>query len=123
MPQMPFGHAYQCTECALLSIHSSAWANCCKPGFSCPLRRRGSRKTKPPVPLELSEGARGRFERAAPTAADPEETVPSKRVVGCSANRAEIGLRTQFCASTMELATFQDPQKRSRGAATLLEEL
>ena len=36
------------------------------------------------------------FERAAPTAADPKETLPSKRVLGCSANGAEVGLGTSF---------------------------
>ena len=36
------------------------------------------------------------FERAAPTAADPKETLPSKSVVGCSANGSEVGLGASF---------------------------
>ena len=50
------------------------------------------------------------FERAAPTAADPKETMPSKRVVGSSENRAEVGAGFSFGLRKCRWAALGVPQ-------------
>ena len=50
------------------------------------------------------------FERAAPTAADPKETMSSKRVVGSSENRAEVGAGFSFGLRKCRWAALGVPQ-------------
>ena len=52
----------------------------------------------------------GTFERAAPTAADPKETMSSKRVVGSSENRAEVGAGFSFGLRKCRWAALGVPQ-------------
>ena len=49
-------------------------------------------------------------ERAAPTAADPKETLSSKRVVGSSENHAEVGAVTSFGLRKCRWAALGVPQ-------------
>ena len=56
-----------------------------------------------PKPSHTPDPGVGGFERAAPTAADPKETMSSKRVVGSSENRAEVGAVSSFGLSAQRL--------------------
>ena len=57
-----------------------------------------SRGTRPGLKSGTSWGwaQSGTLERAAPTAADPKETLCPKPVAGCSATRAEVGAVSSF---------------------------
>ena len=91
------------TECALLSIHSSAWtkANYCVLGipYAAHLGAVEAKQNKPPVKLQLPEGTRRRFPGQRPHAPTLEITT-----------RLEIEHATETVAQRTPRADFGAPK-------------